>query len=191
MCYIGLPLGQQMLGCLVWLRKASWAHWGHPVPCVLGPTLALHLCPQMPHLQPGCPDMAACCHSCWCPFPSDLPAPLRCHLWVVVSQVAAGAHCSASLVGAAAATCATLDSRLPPVRLPSLAHAAAPPDLSPALRSDGNAAQLDVRLRVPLLLQVWSPPADVRASLLIPFACEQGCVVLLCSGKKTSWPTGL
>ena len=32
-----------------------------------------------------------------------LPVPLRCHLWVVVSQIVAGAKCSATGIGAAPA----------------------------------------------------------------------------------------
>ena len=36
---------------------------------------------------------------------------------------------------------------------------------------------------VPLLLQVWSQPADVGAIL---FVCNISSVVLLCSGKKST-----
>ena len=41
-----------MLGCLVWMRRVSCAHWGHPFPCrALDLTVALQLCPQRSHLQ--------------------------------------------------------------------------------------------------------------------------------------------
>ena len=106
---------------------------------------------------------AACCHSLWRPFPIDLPVPLRCHLSVIVGQVVAGAHCSASMVGAFGSICAILYDGFPLVRLLSLAQAAAPPDLSPTLRSNGDAAQMGISLIVPLLLQVWSQSADVGA----------------------------
>ena len=78
---------------------------------------------------PGCFTIAACSHSLWCTFPIGLPVPLRCHLWVVVGQIIAGARCYASLVGAAGAQCAFLYSRLPLVQRSSLAQAAAPPGL--------------------------------------------------------------
>ena len=44
--------------------------------------------------------------------------------WVIVSHFVAGAFCSASNIGAAAAFGAVADCCLPPVRLPSPAHAA-------------------------------------------------------------------
>ena len=44
-------VAELMLGCLVWMRLASRPHGGHPLPSVLFATVALHLCPQTPHLQ--------------------------------------------------------------------------------------------------------------------------------------------
>ena len=140
---------------------------------------------------PGCLDVAACCHGLWCPFPVGLPVPLRCHLLVIVSQVIAGANCPASLVGTAGAIGAIVDARLPPVRLPSLAHAAGPPDLPVALGCDDPAAQVSVGSMVPLLLQVRSQPADVWARLLSTRACNKASVVLLCRGKERSLTTVL
>ena len=105
---------------------------------------------------PGCLDVAACSDSLWCPVPIGLPVPLRSHLWVVVGQVVAGAHCSASIVGAARAICAMLDCSLPPVWLPSFAHAAPPPGLPAAPGPNDDLAQVDVGRMVPFLLQVWS-----------------------------------
>ena len=61
-----------------------------------------------------------------------------------MGQVIAGKNCSASLIGAAAAICTMLDARVPPVRLPSLAYAAAPPDLPPTARSNADTAQVGV-----------------------------------------------
>ena len=123
--------------------------------------------------------MAVCCHSLWCPSPIGLRVPLRCHLWVVVGQVITGAACSASIVGASCSICAIVNPCLPPVRLPGLAHAAAPPDLPPTLGSDGDAAQVSISLDVPLLLQVWSPLAGVRAILLLQSACKQAAAAVL------------
>ena len=64
------------------------------------------------------------------------------------------------------------DSCLPHVRLPSLAHAAASPDLPAALGRNDDAVQVGVGLMVPLLLQVRSQPADAGASLVLRLACR-------------------
>ena len=122
---------------------------------------------------PRCLDGGACCHSLWRTCPIGLPVPLHCHLWVVVGQIIAGARCFATLVGASGAQCAIAYSRLPLVRQSGLAQAAAPPGLSGALGRYDDAAQVGISLVVPLLLQVWSQPADIRASLLIRLACKQ------------------
>ena len=122
---------------------------------------------------PGYFAVAICCHSPWCPFPIGLPVPLCCHLWVVVSQVVARADCFATVIGAVVAACATADSCLPPVRLLIRALAAPPPGLLVALGSNDDPAQVGVGRMVPLLLQTWSQPTDVRAGLLIRHACKE------------------
>ena len=122
---------------------------------------------------PACFRYATCRYCLWCCWNIvSVPVPVHCHLWMVVGQIVTGAGCLASIVGAFGSICATCYDSLPPVRLPSLARAAAPPDLPVALRSDGDAAQVGVGVMVPLLLQVRSQLANIGASLLIMFACK-------------------
>ena len=121
---------------------------------------------------PGCHGTAACRHSLRCPFPIGLPVPLHCHSLVIVGQIIAGANCFASSIGAASACPAILDPRLPPVWLPNLAHAAAPPGLPIALGRNNDPAQVGVGCMIPLLLQVQSQLVDVWASQVLRLACK-------------------
>ena len=126
--------------------------------------------PSMPTevTPPGCFDVAACSGSHRCPSRTRLPVPLRCHLWVVVGHIIAGAYSCATVVRASGAVCAILEYPLPPVQLPSLAHAAAPPGLLVALSCNDDAAQVGVGRMVPLLLQVQS-----RSAYMGPAWCSE------------------
>ncbi len=101
-----VPLSQQMQGSntdagLLDMDAASLT----PTPGASKPVCSASVrhssAPSVPTeaTPPGYFDMAGCCHTLWCPFPVGPPVPLRCHLWVVVSQIVAGAGCFASIVG--------------------------------------------------------------------------------------------
>ena len=128
-----------------------------------------------------------CRHNFWCPFPVGPPVPLGCHLWVIVGQVIAWACSSANIVGAALASGAVADLRLPPVQLLSLAQATAPPGLLVTIGRNDDAAQMGITLMVPILLQVWSQPADVRGfSSDLPASKAIVMLLCLCKGNPQS-----